>query len=146
MKWNNGGDHKTTLATKSMTLSNYEGTPKSSLSAATPVSSPQRTTTFVQGEGKGVHSAHNQAASPALPAEERQLRVQPAERGRRRHQLPALLPEKDEHPQGAHKLHLQWQAYGSEHWTEPSGLESNSRGDLTHWKANSDHPHLSNQH
>ena len=98
-----------------MTLSNYEGTPKSSLSAATPVSSPQRTTTFGQGEGKGVHSAHNQAASPALPAEERQLRVQPAERGRRRHQLPALLPEEDKHPEGADQLHLKWPTYGCEH-------------------------------
>ena len=98
-----------------MTVPNYEGTAKSSLSAATPVSSPQRTTTFVQGEGEGVHSAHNQAASPALPAEEWQLRVQPSHGGRRQHQLLALLPQADKHPENADQLHLKWSTYGSEH-------------------------------
>ena len=78
-------------------------------------SGPERPTTPSQGEGEGVDSAHDQASGPAVPTEEWQLRVQPTHRGRHRHRLPALVPQADEHLEGADQLHLKRAADGSEH-------------------------------
>ena len=100
-----------------MTVPDDEGALDSSLSPPPPTtkSGPVWTTAVAQGEGEGVDSAYDQASGPALPAEEWQLRVQPTHRGRHRHRLPALLPQADEHLEGADQLHLKWAADGSEH-------------------------------
>lgn len=99
-----------------MTVPDDEGALDSSLSPPpTTKSGPVWTTAVAQGEGEGVDSAYDQASGPALPAEEWQLRVQPSHGGRRQHQLLALLPQADKHPEGADQLHLKWSTYGSEH-------------------------------
>ena len=98
-----------------MTVPDYEGVVDSSIPPSSKESCPNRPTAAAQGEGEGIDSAHDQTSGPALPAEEWQLRVEPSHWGRPQHQLPALLPQADEHPQGADQLHLKWPTNGGEH-------------------------------
>ena len=61
-----------------MTVPDYEGLVDSSIPPSSKESCPNRPTAAAQGEGEGINSAHDQASSPALPAEEWQLRVEPS--------------------------------------------------------------------
>ena len=98
-----------------MTVSDNESAADSSIPPPSTDSGPNRPTAGAKGKGEGINSAQDQASSPALPAEEWQLRVELSHWGRCQHQLIALIPQTDKHPQGADQLHLKWPTNGGYH-------------------------------